>query len=270
MLIDTHCHINMMVKKRFDVALDPKEIQSAQGIMREAEKAGVNRIINVGTSFIESKNCIALAHAYESMFATIGIHPNDATAQWRTELKEMEVLIADKKNKIVGVGETGIDKHYPEYNLQRQIDAFRAQIELALKYELGLVIHSRDAYDETLRVIEEYVRHEPRAVMHCFSYDLDFAQQVISWGMKLGIGGTLTYPKNEALRLVVKNVELRDIVLETDAPFLPIQSMRGSQNAPRYIRNIAEYIAEIRMQSFQEVASQTTAQAEWLFALDYL
>lgn len=268
MLIDTHCHLNMMIKSDFDVLLPHDRLSAAQTIIDEAAQDGVTTIINVGTSLIESRNCIALAKMFESVYATVGIHPNDATEHWQDEFKQFETLLQHKEeNNIVGVGEAGIDRHYPEYNLQRQVDAFRAQIEMALAHNVGLVIHSRDAYDETLRVLEEYARHEPRAVMHCFSYDQNFADQVISWGFKIGIGGTITYPKNEELRSVVKAVKLSDMVLETDAPFLPIQSMRGHKNAPRYIKSIAEYIAELRMQPFADVALETTNAAKILFDL---
>ena len=268
MLIDTHCHLNMMIKPEFDVPLKELAVSRAQKIITQAAADDVSILINVGTSLIESKNCVMLARKFESVYATVGIHPNDATDEWRTELKVLEALLKEKElNKIVGVGETGLDKHYPDYNWQRQVDTFRAQIELALAHDVGLVVHSRDAYDETLRVLEEYVRHEPRTVMHCFSYDQGFADQIISWGFKLGIGGTITYPKNEELRGGVKGVKLSDMVLETDAPFLPIQSMRGKQNAPQFIKNIAEYIAELRMQEYENVAHETTKAAKKLFSL---
>ncbi len=268
MLRDTHCHINMMINSDFDVALQKTALANAQPIIDQAAENGISIIINVGTSLLESKNSVMLAKAFKGVYATVGIHPNDTTDQWRNELKELETLLKEKEtNNIVGVGETGLDKHYPDYNLQRQVDAFRAQIELALSYRVGLVIHSRDAYDETLRALEEYARHEPRAVMHCFSYDQNFADQVISWGFKIGIGGPITYPKNNELRSVVKAVKLSDIVLETDAPFLPIQSMRGKRNAPQYIKVIAEYIAELRQQPFSDVASHTTSAAQKLFDL---
>lgn len=268
MLVDTHCHVNMMVKSQFDVPLSDSLLPDAQAIIDAAQNEGVTTIINVGTSFVESKNCIMLARAFDGLYATVGIHPNDADENWKKELKELEGMIADSTNKIVGIGETGLDRHYKDYNLQRQLDAFRAQIELALEHNLGLVIHSRDAYDETLRALEEYAKHDLRAVMHCFSYDKDFADQVISWGLKLGVGGTITYPKNNELRNVVSSVKLSDLVLETDAPFLPIQSMRGKKNAPKYIKDIADYIAELQKESIDEVASLTTQQAKRLFGLN--
>ncbi len=266
MLVDTHCHLNMMVKKDFDVVLTESQIMQAQQIVDDAKKSGVTTIINVGTSFIESKNSVMLAQKIDNVFATIGIHPNDATLLWHKELKELELFLKKKEEyKIVGVGECGIDRHYKGYDLQRQYDAFKAQIELALTYDVALVIHSRDAYDETLRFLEEYVRHAPRAIMHCFSYDKTFADQVIAWKFKLGIGGTVTYPNNNTLREVVTAINLGDFVLETDAPFLPPQTIRGQQNNPREIKTIAHYIAALKNEPFEAIAQQTTANAYDIF-----
>ncbi len=266
MLVDTHCHLNMMVKKNFDAPLSKSEVAHASQLAVDAEKSGVSTIINVGTSFIESKNCVTLAQKIKNVFAAIGIHPNDCTATWQRELKELELLLKEKeKYKVVGVGECGIDRHYKGYNLQRQYDAFKAQIELALMYDVGLVIHSRDAYDETLRFLEEYVRHEPRAIMHCFSYDKTFADQVILWKFKLGIGGTITYPANEELRQVVGALSLKDFVLETDAPFLPPQNIRGQQNSPAQIKTIADFIAQLRNETVETIAEQTTVNAKEIF-----
>ncbi len=266
MLVDTHCHLNMMVKADFDVPLTTKQITDAHKIIEMASLDQVNKIINVGTSLIESKNCIALAKKFDSVFATIGMHPNDCTEHWKQELNELKGLLKQKEeNKIVGIGECGIDRHHPGYDLQRQFDAFKAQIELALSHDLGLVIHSRQAYDETLRVLDEYVRHAPRVIMHCFSYDQTFADQVISWGFKLGIGGTITYPKNNELRNVVNKIKLQDFVLETDAPFLPPQAIRGTQNSPAQIKTIAEFIADLRSEPFDKIAQQTTINAQYIF-----
>ncbi len=268
MLVDTHCHLNMMVKKDFDVPLTASQIAQAATIADDAQESGITTIINVGTSFIESKNSLLLAKKIKQVFATVGIHPNDATHAWQKELKELELLLKEKaKHKIVGVGECGIDRHYKGYDLQRQYDAFKAQIELALTYDVGLVIHSRDAYDETLRFLEEYIRHDPRAIMHCFSYDTTFAEQVIAWKFKLGIGGTITYPNNEELRRVVAAIRLNDFVLETDAPFLPPQAIRGKQNSPTQIKVIAEYIADLKKESVAAIAEQTTLNAQQIFQL---
>lgn len=268
MLIDTHCHINMMVKSTFDTPLQESDMPHAQKIVDVAHAHNVMIIINVGTRAIENQNCILLARRFESVFATVGIHPNDSD-EWKEDFELLKKwLVQKKEHKIVGIGECGLDMHYPDYNLSRQKDAFKAQIELALEHDLALVVHSRDAYDETLNVLEEYKNNPMRATMHCFSYDQTFAQTVIDWNFMLGIGGTITYPKNEELRTVVKNIDLKHIVTETDAPFLPPQAIRGKQNHPKEIVTIAQYIAELKHETFESVAIQTTKNAVFLFGLN--
>lgn len=269
MLIDTHCHVNMLVKSEFDIPLTPEMIEKAEPIIAAAQAVDVDRIINVGTSVVESKNCITLAKRYDRMWAVIGIHPNDCTAEWQNDIKVLEALLSGPDSSlIVGIGECGIDRHYPGHNLQRQVDVFRAQIELALEHDRAVVVHSRDAYDETLRVLEEYVKHEPRTVMHCFSYDRMFADQVLSWGFSLGIGGAVTYPKNEELRSIVEGMDLKRLLLETDSPFLPPQSIRGKRNTPASIRIIADFITSIRPESYEVIAQTTTRNAYRMFGIE--
>ncbi len=266
MLIDTHCHINMMVKKNFDIHMTPDELAAAQAIVHEAQENTVDRIINVGTSLVESINCIMLAQKYDSIFAVIGIHPNDLTPTWQKDLKELATMLKQKKEKkIVGIGECGLDFHYPNYNIMQQKDAFKAQIELALENDLGLVVHTRDARDETLRSLEEFKGQISRGIIHCFSEDMDFARTVIEWGFVIGIGGIITYPKNNYLRDIVSSIEPTSFVLETDAPFLPIQEMRGKQNNPKFILNIAEYIAQLRNETVHTIAHQTSLNAQRIF-----
>lgn len=267
MLVDTHCHINMMVKKTFDTPLEEFHIPQAEIIVNQAKEHGVSCIINVGTRAIENANCILLAKTFEHVFSTVGIHPNDSDT-WQEDFLLLKKWTQNiERNKIVGIGECGIDMHYPDYNLNRQRDAFKAQIELALEHDLALVVHSRDAYDETLHILEEYKNNTMRATMHCFSYDQAFAETVIDWNFVLGIGGPVTYPKNEALRTIVKNSALKNIVLETDAPFLPPQAIRGKPNHPKEIATIAHYIAELRGETFETIAQETTKNALQLFGL---
>ncbi len=243
-----------------------EELQHALQIAQTAYSKGITCIINVGTSFIESKNCIMIAQACPTVVATIGIHPNDLTDNWKQEIKELNVLLQNKeKNKIAGIGECGLDFHYPDYRVSRQKEAFKIQIEMALEHDIALVVHTRDARDETLRSLEEYKNQIKKGIIHCFSEDLDFAQTVIDWGFVIGIGGTLTYPKNNELRRVVTTVPLESIVLETDAPFLPIQTMRGKQNDPQYIVNIAHYMAELRQEPLEKIGQITTNRAQQIF-----
>lgn len=268
-LIDTHCHINTMIKPTFDIPLSLNDIPKAREILKAAALMGVTRIINVGTSLIESQNCVMLASHFDNVWASVGIHPNDCTAQWLDDFKEIKKLVHNyEQHRIVALGECGLDRHYPDFNLPRQIDAFKAHIELALEYNLPLIVHTRDARDETLKVLEEYKDQLDRGIIHCFSEDLSFAQQVTAWGFHIGIGGTITYPKNDELRRVATTIPLINIVLETDAPFLPMQSMRGKPNHPQYIYEIAQYLSTLREVSLEEVATTTTNNSLKLFAID--
>jgi TatD DNase family protein len=258
----------MMVKEKFDVPLSAAELDAAGIIVEQAALHDVSTIINVGTSLIESQNCVALAQKYASIYATVGIHPNDCTKTWRNDFKLIEKMAKNKdENKIVGIGECGIDMHYPDFNLDRQNDAFKAHVELALEHDLALVIHSRDAYDETLSVLEEFKHDIKRATIHCFSYDRAFAHHVTAMQFFIGIDGPITYPKNTELREVVQTIGLDYIVLETDAPFLPPQNFRGKPNNPLHIQTIAQYIAEFSHTTLDEVARKTTYNARKLFNL---
>lgn len=266
-MIDTHCHINIMVKKNFDTPLTQEHLVDAKKIVDQAIAHQVTRIINVGTSFIESKNCVLLAQTFDQCSAAVGIHPNDCTPEWKNDLKEIEQLIInDTQKKIVAIGECGLDFHYPDFNTERQKDAFRAQIELALKYNLPLIVHTRSAAQETLNVIDEFRNHNLKGVIHCFSEDLRFAQECISRSFVLGIGGPLTYPKNEELRKVFSTVSLESIILETDAPYLPPQSMRGKENHPQYIAQIAEFLGQLRNETLERISQETTQNSLSLFS----
>lgn len=273
MLIDTHCHINCMLRgyqtKLNYAELTPAELEQAETIILQASNQDTEVIINVGTDLIESITCIKLATIYKNCFAIVGIHPNDATQDWKSNLNVIKnYLEHHTEYKIIGIGECGIDLHYQGYNLARQQDAFKAQIELALEYNLGLSIHSRDAAEETFKIIDLYRKETNfRGIMHCYAYDESYANEAIKSNLVLGIGGTLTYPKNEILRSIVKNIDLNKIVLETDAPFLPPQIMRGQQNSPANIKIIAQFIANLRSISYETVANTTTATVQQLFNL---
>lgn len=257
MLIDTHSHLNIMVKKDFDTLLNYDHISLARDIIQEAGDNDVNIILNVGTSLPESINCISLSKQFTSIYAAIGIHPTDLKANWLHELDELAAHIDNPEHKIVAIGECGIDLFHTK-NLAEQENGFKRQINLALEHNLALVVHSRDAAEETLRILSEFKDSKLRGVIHCFSYDLAMAREFIQLGFVLGIGGTVTYPKNNELRNVVTECSLKDIVLETDAPFLPPQIIRGKPNHPRYIKDIAQFIANLKQISFDEVAQQTT------------
>lgn len=273
MLIDTHCQLNLMVKKDFNRALTDTEISATKTIINEAKIAGISRIVTIGSSPSESENCVRLAATYENVFATIGLHPGDCTSEWRTDLDHIKKLFsAPGANKIVGIGEIGLDYYWPGFDKQQQKECLNAQIELALEKDLPFVLHARDAHEDLLIELLRYKKDfekltHPTGVMHCFSYTQEVAKDFIDLGFMLGIGGIITYPKNNVLRETIKTLELKHLVLETDAPFLPPQQIRGKQNHPAQIATVAHFLADLRGISFEKVAQQTTANAKKLFRL---
>lgn len=267
-LIDTHCHLNTMIKKEFDQPLPTNFKQLTLPIILAAQQQNVSIIINVGTSLIESENCVQLATTFENVWATLGTHPNDLTATWKDDVTAYKKMLEGPyKHKIVGIGEIGLDYHYPKYDKQRQYNGFKAQIELALEYNLPIIIHTRDAHDETLKIVEEYKHNNLRGIIHCFSESASFAQHARELNFLLGMGGTITYPKNQYLRDICIETPLTSIVLETDAPFLPPQYMRGQQNSPTQIAYIAQFLATLKNVTIEKVAQQTTINALNLFSI---
>ncbi|MBT3455494.1 TatD family hydrolase [bacterium] len=267
MLIDTHCHLNFIAKKTFDTPLEQSAKDKLQNIISDAKEHDVTTIISVGTSVIESRNSIEIAKWFDQTFSTVGIHPNDATLSWKKDFEQIKKMVDKKEeNKIVGIGECGLDRHWPGYNLPRQIDLFKYHIDLAIENDLPLIIHCRDARDEMFKCLEEFSKNA-RGILHCFCQDIELAKEVIKMGYYLGIGGPITYPKNEQLRETIKKVGLDCLVLESDAPFLPPQIIRGKSNAPMYVQNVAQYIAELFDQPLENVANITTNNAKKIFGL---
>ena len=294
-LIDTHCHINVMIKEKFDTLLKPEEFELAKQIEKDSELEGIKYILNVGTSIVECINCINLAKQNKNMFAAVGIHHCDITSDWKSDLKKIREFLTNKEenklftntkkenkhlannngqegkrftNKIVCIGECGLDMYHRQDTIAEQKDLLKAQIELALEYKLTLSIHMRQATEQMHYLLEEFKKDNLTGVMHCFPENKEFADYVIGLGLLVGIGGPITYPKNITLQETVAHIALDKIILETDAPYLPPQSIRGKQNHPKYIVEIAKQVAKIKNVSFEEVAEQTTKNALNLFKFD--
>ena len=268
MLIDTHCHINMMVKKQFDVPMKNEEFEKAKEITTEAAAYNVKKIINIGTSIEETINCIEIAKKTDNNYASVGIHPNDAKTSWKADIEKLDRFASNKEeNKVVAIGECGIDLHYPGYDLELQRNVFKAQIELALKHNLPLIVHIREAKEEAMRCLENYSNEKLKAVIHCFSEGPAFAKEILEKDFFIGIGGAVTYKKNDALREVARMIPLEKLLLETDAPFLSPEPHRGKQNSPKRIAVIARFIAKLRNMDLDDFSAQTTKNAMELFKL---
>ena len=249
MYIDTHCH------------LSSEDYDDIDLVVKENRENNIDKIIISGYSRDTIVETLELINKYEDVYATIGYHPSETDITTDKDLILLEEQIKNKK--VVGIGEIGLDYHYGNENKDKQIVLFRKQMELASKYKLPVVIHSRDATADTISVLKEY---EVIGDMHCFSGSLETAKIYISIGYKLGIGGVVTF-KNSILYKVVESVGLENIILETDSPYLTPEPFRGKKNSSKYIPYISEKIANILNCSVEKVADITTKNAISLFDL---
>lgn len=270
-MVDTHCHLDMIAQRM--LAESPHlsgEDDALRALYAAMQSAGVGSVICIATNELDSLTHLARAQRYPWIYTTIGIHPCDCTGSWQEHILALRTIahdhnLADIHSKMVAIGEIGLDFYHPGFNVASQTALFKAQIELALELDVPVVIHTRNAFDETLAVLTEYRSNNLRGVVHCFSEGIAEAQNIIDLGLYLGIGGTLTYPKNDTLRAVVQSVGINRLVLETDAPFLPPQHIRGKLNTPAQIATIAQALAHTCSLEYATVAQRTTENAYALF-----
>lgn len=251
MFIDTHCHLSIEDYDDIDLVLD------------DNRKAGIEKIIISGCtkdSIIES---LDLSKKHNDVYLTVGFHPSEAMITTMEDISFLEEII-NNNSKVVGIGEIGLDYHYGKDDILRQKELFRTQMKLAEKYSLPVIIHSRDATEDTISILKEF----PSVIgdIHCFSGSYETASIYIKMGYKLGIGGVVTF-KNSKLHEVVKKVGLDNILLETDSPYLTPEPYRGKKNSSKYIPFIAEKIANILEVSVDEVSSKTLNNTYSLFDL---
>jgi len=197
-------------------------------------------------------------------FPMMGLHPTSVKSDFKEQLDIVKSWL--KKEKFVAIGEMGIDLYWDKTFFREQQEAFRAQADLALEYDLPIVIHSRESFDEIFELLEEVRQPGLRGVFHCFTGNLQQAQHIIGMGFMLGIGGVLTY-KNSGLPEVIENISLEHLLLETDAPFLAPVPHRGKRNESKFIPVIAQRIAEVKNVGVEEVVTKTTDNALRMFRL---
>jgi len=260
-LIDTHCHLN------FD-SYDPDR----DAVIERAAWAEVTRIINPAVDLDTSRAAVDLARRYRGIYAAVGVHPNssaDFDVKWLDELAELA-----GQSKVVAIGEIGLDYHWDDSPKAKQFEAFEAQLDLAAKLELPVIIHNREASDDVIAILERWANDLPFAlkerpgVMHSFSAPLEIAERAVAIGFYLGFTGPITYKNADELRRVAARVPLERIVVETDGPFLTPTPRRGKRNEPAYVPLIVERLATLRQISTEAMGAATTANAERLFGLE--
>lgn len=250
MYIDTHCHLSR------------DDYDDIELVLKENIENGVSKIIISGCDKKGIEESIELAEKYENIYVTLGYHPSEADDITADDLYDLEEYLSH--SKVVGLGEIGLDYYYGKDNKELQIDLFEKQLEIAERLGMTVVIHSRDAVEDTINCLKKY---KVKGVIHCFSGSVETAKIYVSMGYKLGIGGVVTF-KNSNLYKVVEEIGIDNIVLETDSPYLAPVPFRGLKNSSKYIPIIAERVAEILNISVEKVRDITSNNACCLFDLN--
>lgn len=247
MFIDTHCH------------LSKKDYEDISKVIEDNRNADVLRIIISGCTSEDFDETIEIISNYPDVYATIGYHPEEVDNIEEQDLIRLEQLLL--LEKIIGIGEIGLDYHYSSENKEKQQQLFEYQLSLAEKYNLPVVIHTRDATNDTINILKKY---NVKGIIHCFSGSYETACQYINMGFLLGIGGVITF-KNCHLKDTVKKLSLKNIVLETDSPYLSPVPYRGKINSSKNIPIIAEFLAKELEQDITIIEKSTTSNVKLLF-----
>ncbi len=252
MFIDTHAHIQM-----------PEFDADREEVLARAKAAGIGLMITVGFHLETSRQAVEAAQRYPQVYASVGVHPHDAKHYDNRADETLRDL--SKSQKVVAIGEAGLDFYRDRSPRPAQTEAFRRQIRLAKERDLPLIVHDRDAHPETLELLME--EQAEAVVLHCFSGDLAMAEEAWARGYYTSIAGPVTYPRNEALREVVRKARVDRLVLETDCPYLPPQPVRGQRNEPTHLLHTANEVARLLGMPLDEVGRLTTENARRLFRL---
>ena len=252
-LFDTHCHLNGFSREEL------------LGVLERAREKGVTRLLCVGASegFESARVATELAGEFEEIWASAGIHPHDAGKCSDVSLLRPYL----EQEKVLAVGETGLDLYRDWAPVEAQYAVFRDTIRLAKEFSKPLIIHSRDAAEETIKVLEEEGASEVGGVFHCYAYDLEFARRLQSLNFIVSFTGNITFKKAQALREVVKGLSLGDFMLETDTPYMAPEPFRGKPSEPMHVRAIAELIAQLKAVEIEQVAKATTQTALQFFGI---
>ena len=254
-LFDTHAHLHF-----------PDYADDLDAVLERAQGAGVRGMVTIGTDRETNRAVVELARRLPDVWATVGIHPHDAGDAVEADFAEMEKL-ARSEAKVVGFGEMGLDFFRNLSPPEAQREVFRRQISMARELGKPVVIHCRDAHDETLAILAEERARETGGVMHCFSGDVEIARRCLDLGLFISLAGPVTYKNARALPEVARFVPEDRLVVETDCPYLPPTPHRGKRNEPAYVALTAAFVAELRGVAPEALGAAVTANAATLFGI---
>jgi len=246
MLIDSHCHLDRINLDKYDGNFD--------AMLLNAKEAGVSHMLCVCVDLETFPKVHAIALKYPHIYASVGIHPDENNPS-NPNFEELVELA--KKDKIIAIGETGLD-YFHDGDPAEQQERFRMHIEVAKTVNKPLIIHTRDAREDTIRIMREAQADKVGGVMHCFTEDLDMANKAIDLGFYISFSGIITFKNAKSLQELVTQIPLEKILIETDSPYLTPDPFRGKANEPAFVRFVADKIAQLKGISYEEVAAQTT------------
>jgi TatD DNase family protein len=253
MLVDSHCHLDF-----------PQYAEDVAGVVARARAAGVGVCVSISTELRTFPHIRAIAEAFPDVWCSVGVHPHEAQKEL---LSGPEALLAEAAHpKVVGIGETGLDYFYEHAPRAEQMANFRAHIAAARQADLPLIVHTRDADDDTIAILEEEMAKAPfRGLIHCFTGTQRLADAALALGFCISVSGIATFKKSDALRDVIRTVPLDRLLVETDAPFLAPMPHRGKTNEPAFVVHTARLLAELKGIGEGELADITTANFFGLF-----
>lgn len=256
MLIDSHAHLD---DKRFE--------GDRERIINSLEDNGIDLVINVGAGMETSKASVDLANKYENIYAVVGVHPHSAKELEGGDLSELKELA--QQDKVVAIGEIGLDFYYDNSPRDVQRKWFKAQIELAKELNKPVVIHTRDAAQETFDILKEAAEDgKLKCLLHCYSGSAEMAEEYIKLGFYISLGGPVTFKNARVPKEVAKVVPLDRLLIETDSPYLTPEPYRGKRNEPMYVKYVAEKIAQEKGITLEEVAKATSENAYGFFGIN--
>ncbi len=259
MLVDSHCHLDRLDLSDRDAGLD--------GILADARARGITQFLSVAVDLATSASLVELTERYDHVYSSVGVHPLQKIDQPVPEVEQLVALA--RAPKVVAIGETGLDNFYSAESHQWQRDSFIRHLQASQQTGLPIIIHTRDAREETLELLRQYPL-QAAGVMHCFTETWEMAEAAIELGFYISFSGIVTFKSADELREVVRRVPLDRILVETDSPWLAPVPHRCKQNEPQYVREVAETVADLKGVSLEQLAEITTQNFHRLFRIPAL
>jgi TatD DNase family protein len=255
MLFDSHAHLN---DERFDEDRDE--------LIKSLREKNVDLVVNPGADIETSKSAVELSNKYDFIYAAVGVHPHDVSELDDSAIETLREM-ATKNNKVVAIGEIGLDYYYDHSPREDQKEWFKKQILLANELKLPIIIHDRDAHADTFDIIKEYKSDEIGCVLHCYSGSVELAREYISMGCYISIPGTVTFKNSRKVREVAREIPLNKLFIETDSPYMAPEPHRGKRNDPSLVAFVADKIAQEKGISYEEVCEKTKENAKIFFGI---